>query len=117
MNIDQLMPSLNAVFLARTRREWLKTLVEAGIEQCAPVQDYADLTEDPQVLANDYIVEVEDEKGTSIKVPGIMVQLSNTPGKVSGVAPELGQHTEEVLMEICGYTWEDLARLREAGVY
>jgi crotonobetainyl-CoA:carnitine CoA-transferase CaiB-like acyl-CoA transferase len=43
--------------------------------------------------------------------------LSKTPGKVERLAPELGQHTEEVLMEVLGYTWDDLAKLREAGVY
>ena len=111
------MPRLKEIFLTRTRSEWIKTFHEAGMEQCGPVQDYEDLTTDPQVLANDYIVEVEDANGEKIKVPGIMVKLSKTPGKVRFLAPELGQHTEEVLIEVGGYTWDDLARLREAGVY
>jgi crotonobetainyl-CoA:carnitine CoA-transferase CaiB-like acyl-CoA transferase len=69
------------------------------------------------VIANDYIVEIEDPIHGRVKVPGIPVQLSETPGKVERLAPELGQHTEEVLMELCGYTWDDLAKLREEEVY
>jgi crotonobetainyl-CoA:carnitine CoA-transferase CaiB-like acyl-CoA transferase len=62
-------------------------------------------------------VEIDDPIHGKVKVPGIPVKLSKTPGKVERLAPELGQHTEEVLMEVLGYTWDDLAKLREAGVY
>jgi formyl-CoA transferase len=42
------------------------------------------------------------------------VQLSETPGRVQGPAPELGQHTEEVLLEL-GYDWDKIIALKEAG--
>ena len=83
----------------------------------SPVNDYSDLERDPQVIANDYIVEVNDPIRGRVKVPGIPVKLSKTPGNIERLAPELGQHTEEVLLDVCGYTWDDLAELREAGVY
>jgi len=115
-NIDELRPKLKEVSHTRTRDEWLKAFDEAGVP-VSPVNDYADVANDPQVIANEYIVEVEDPVMGRVKMPGIPVQLSETPGKVDRLAPELGQHTEEVLMEICGYTWDDMAQLREAGVY
>ena len=115
-NFDELKPRLLEIVSSKPRDEWLKKLDEAGIP-CAPVYNYAELEVDPQVLANDYVVEIDDPIHGRVKVPGIPVQLSETPGKVEKLAPELGQNTEEVLMEVCGYTWDDLAALRDAGVY
>jgi CoA:oxalate CoA-transferase len=111
-----LKPRLLEIIRSKPRDEWLKKLDEAEIP-AAPVNDFADLAVDPQVIANDYVVEIDDPIHGKVKVPGIPVRLSETPGKVERLAPELGQHTEEVLMEICGYTWDDLAKLREEGVY
>jgi hypothetical protein len=45
------------------------------------------------------------------------VGLTETLAEVNNLAPELGQHTEEVLMEILGYSWEQLAALRDAEAY
>ena len=115
-NFDELKPRLFEITRSKPRSYWLERLEKAGIP-AAPVNDYADLTEDPQVIANDYVVEIEDPIHGKVKVPGVPVKLSKTPGKVEKLAPELGQHTEEVLMKILGYSWDDLAKLREAGVY
>ncbi len=51
-----------------------------------------------------------------VKVRGIPIQLSKTPGEVKCEAPEFGQHTEEVLIEIGGYNWEEIAKLREEEI-
>ncbi len=115
-NFDELKPRLFEITRSKPRSYWLQRLDKAGIP-CAPVNDYSDVENDPQVIANEYVVEIEDAIHGKVKVPGIPVKLSKTPGKVEKLAPELGQHTEEVLMEILGYTWDDLAKLREAGVY
>jgi CoA:oxalate CoA-transferase len=115
-NFDELKPRLFEITRSKPRSYWLERLEQAGIP-CAPVNDYSDVDADPQVIANEYIVEIEDPIHGKVKVPGIPVKLSKTPGKVEKLAPELGQHTEEVLMEVLGYTWDDLAKLREAGVY
>lgn len=116
-NIDKIMPILKGIFKKRNRPEWLKVLHDNNLEQVSAVQDYEDVSKDPQMIMNDYIVEVDDDIMGKVKVPGIPVELSETPGKIRKMAPELGQHTEEVLMNILGYTWEDLAKLRELGVY
>ncbi len=115
-NFDELKPRLFEITRSKPRSYWLERLDKAGIP-CAPVNDYSDVENDPQVIANEYVVEIDDAIHGKVKVPGIPVKLSKTPGKVEKLAPELGQHTEEVLMEILGYTWDDLAKLREAGVY
>jgi CoA:oxalate CoA-transferase len=115
-NFDELKPKLFEITRSKPRSYWLERLEQAGIP-AAPVNDYADVAADPQVIANEYVVEIDDPIHGKVKVPGIPVQLSKTPGKVEKLAPELGQHTEEVLMEILGYTWDDLAKLREEGVY
>lgn len=115
-NFDELKPKLYEITRSKPRSYWLERLEQAGIP-AAPVNDYSEVEKDPQVIANGYVVEINDPVHGKVKVPGIPVQLSKTPGKVERLAPELGQHTEEVLMEVLGYTWDDLAKLREEGVY
>ena len=115
-NFDELKPRLLEIIRSKSRDEWLKALDDAGLP-AAPVNDFSEVAVDPQVIANEYVVEIDDPIHGKIRVPGIPVKLSETPGKVERLAPELGQHTEEVLMELCGYSWDDLAKLREAEVY
>jgi len=115
-HFDEIIPRLKEIIRTKPREEWLKLLDEEGVP-AAPVNDYSDIVKDPQVIANEYIVEIDDPIHGKLTLPGIPVKLSETPGKVERLGPELGQHTEEVLMELCGYTWDDLAKLREEGVY
>ena len=115
-NFDEILPRVKDIFSKKTRDEWLKLLEEEGLP-VAPVNDFSDVAKDPQVLANDYIVEIEDPSHGKLKLPGIPVRLSETPGRVERLGPEIGQHTEEVLIDVCGYTWDDLTEMREAGVY
>ena len=75
------------------------------------MQGYQELADDEQVIANEYITDADDPRLGGMRVPGLTVQLSESPGEVRP-APELGQHTEEVL-ESLGYTWEEIRRLRE----
>jgi crotonobetainyl-CoA:carnitine CoA-transferase CaiB-like acyl-CoA transferase len=115
-NLDEIMGITKEIFLTKTRDEWWQLFKAVPIPS-APVNDMEDLTKDPQVIANEYITEVEDPTFGKMRVAGIPVKLLKTPGKVKTLAPELGQHTEEVLMEICGYTWDDIGKLRDEGVY
>jgi crotonobetainyl-CoA:carnitine CoA-transferase CaiB-like acyl-CoA transferase len=94
----------------------VKALKGAGDVICTPVQSINDLTNDPQVLANDYIVECHHDVLGPVKVVGLPIRLSETPGEINCTAPELGQHTEEILLDVGGYTWEEIARLREEEV-
>ncbi len=75
----------------------------------------ADIVADPQYLAREMIRQVMLPDGTALKLPGVVPKLSATPGAMEWVGPRLGEHTDEVLRGI-GYSDEDIARLRAAGV-
>ena len=111
-NIDQLYPLLDDKFLAKTTAEWIAVL-ESHDMICAPVQDYEALISDPQALANEYVLTVDHPTNGPTQVVGFPWKFSETPAQVAPAAPELGQHTEEILLDI-GYTWEQIAALREA---
>ena len=111
---QELIAILDEAFAQRPAAEWVRMLNERGIFSCR-VQDYAEIAEDPQVLANGYIVEVERPGGDSVRMVATPVQLSKTPVRIRCLAPELGQHTEEVLLE-SGRTWEEIDALRREGV-
>ena len=79
----------------------------------APLQEYRDILENEQALANGYITEMEHPEIGKIKVVGNPVRLSDTPLAPVSPPPELGQHSEEVLLE-AGFSWEEIADLRKA---
>ncbi|MDY6916988.1 MAG: CoA transferase [Chloroflexota bacterium] len=113
-NKADLIEVLDAIFLTRTYSEWIEHL-EKHQFPWAPVRYFTELTSDQQVLDNDYLVPVNDPVAGEVKVVGVNVDLSRSPGRIEGKAPELGQHTEEVLLEL-GYTWEDIASMKEQNV-
>jgi len=115
-NTAEIIAIMDDIFITRTAGEWMKVLKDTGDIICTPLQTLRDLPDDPQVIANDYIIDYDHETLGKVKVRGIPVELSETPGKVIAEAPEFGQHTEEVLIEMGGYTWEDIAALREKEV-
>ena len=110
---QELMAILDEVFAKRPADEWVDALNERGV-YCARVQDYAEIAKDPQALANGYIVEVERPGAEPVRMVATPVQMSKTPGRIRSLAPELGQHTEEVLLE-AGYGWEEIEALAREG--
>jgi crotonobetainyl-CoA:carnitine CoA-transferase CaiB-like acyl-CoA transferase len=76
-----------------------------------PVNDYDDVFADPQVIHNGMVVDVEHHTGP-LRVTGVPVHLSDTPGSVRLPPPGLGEHTEQILDEL-GFSAEFVARLRE----
>jgi CoA:oxalate CoA-transferase len=115
-NAAELIALLDKLFLSKTASAWVKTLKDAGDIICTPVQSINDLPTDPQVIANNYILDADHDVFGPVKVLGLPVQLSKTPGAVKCEAPAFGQHTEEVLMDLGGYTWEEIAVLKEKEV-
>ncbi|MEX0786853.1 MAG: CoA transferase [Dehalococcoidia bacterium] len=112
-NADALIAILDDVFAQRPAAEWVRLLCERGIFSTM-VQDYEQIACDPQVLANDYIVDVPRPDGEPVRMVATPVQLSKTPAHIRGLAPEHGQHTEEILVE-AGYSWDDIEALRNEG--
>ena len=107
---------LDAAFATKTRDEWMRILREDnGDFIFTVVNSVDDLKTDPQMTANDYIVDVDHPTGRT-QMLGVPIGLSETPGSIREVAPELGQHTEQILTETLGYTWERVGELRDKGV-
>jgi len=113
-NARPLIKTLDRTFATKPRAEWIEILKAHGL-LCTPVQSYADVAEDPQVIANDYLAEIEHPTFGTLREVGVPVKLSETPGAVRSRAPEFGQHTEEILLEH-GCTWDQIASFRDKGV-
>ena len=109
----ELVGILDAEFATRSGAELLARFAEAGIP-CSPVNSYADIAHDSQVLANGYVVELDHPQLGTIREVGMPISFSRTPGAPRHCAPELGQDTEAVLLE-CGLDWDEITALREKG--
>ncbi len=115
-NAVGLIRLLDARLATKTRDEWIDQFQTSNVDLIyAPVQTIPEVLEDPQVLANDYVVDLQHPNFGTVKVPGIPHKFSETPAGSREAAPELGQHTEEILLEI-GHTWEDIVGLKDGGV-
>ena len=71
---------------------------------------------DPQIIENDYIVDFDHPELGKIRIPGFPVRLSRAEVNNNFIAPRLGEHTDSVLKKICGYTDENIGRLRKDKV-
>jgi crotonobetainyl-CoA:carnitine CoA-transferase CaiB-like acyl-CoA transferase len=114
---EELIDILDRTIGSRPRDEWIRHFDEQRAPfSYAPVNDYADVISDPQVLANDYVIEFDHPAAGPVKLAGHPVRFSETPAAIQREAPEFGQHTEEVLTELLGLSWDEIAALRGGGV-
>ena len=105
---------LDELFATGPRDKWVALLRKADIVS-APINTLLEASNDPDVLANGYVTEVEYPKhGKKLKVHGSPWQFSETPAKL-GIAPELGEHNEEVLSEL-GYSAAEIKDLKARKV-
>lgn len=107
----ELVAILDTIFIKKPREYWLSQLAIKEIP-CAPINDYNDLKTDCQVVANQYITQVEHPGAGTISAVGLPIKLSETPGEIQSTAPEFGQHTEILLLEE-GLSWEEINELKE----
>jgi len=103
---------LDEVFAAHPMAHWVDALDRAGM-WWAPVQTVSEMIDDPQARASGAFVPTQIAEGTAEMVAS-PADFAGTPGPPPTMAPEFGQHTEEILLEL-GYDWERIAALREAG--
>jgi crotonobetainyl-CoA:carnitine CoA-transferase CaiB-like acyl-CoA transferase len=83
----------------------------AGVP-CAPVYDVGDLVAHPQLLAREMVRRLPHAKLGEVLVPGVVVKMSDTPGSVRRLGPEIGEHNAEVYGALLGLDAAELARLR-----
>jgi len=107
---------LDALFATRPLAEWMTLLRAGGDFIFCQVNAVDDLPADPQVTANDYVVDYDHPRFGATKVIGLPVRLSETPGSIRLPAPEFGEHTEQILTEVLGYSWERVAELKDREV-
>ena len=115
MNSAALIAILDEVFAARTSAEWAAALDAGGDFIYGMVNAVNDLPNDPQVRANGLISTVKHSTGET-EMLNLPLGLSATPSRIAGPAPEFGQHTEQVLVDELGFSWDQIGELRAKSV-
>ena len=114
-NHESLFPILAEIMCRRTTDEWVEALEAIGVP-CGPVNTVDKVANDPQVLARDMIAEVEHNTTGTVQIPGIPIKLSETPGQIDAPAPNLGEHTSEILTGLLGLEAEEVNQLKQNGI-
>jgi crotonobetainyl-CoA:carnitine CoA-transferase CaiB-like acyl-CoA transferase len=113
-NRDELVAILSTAFAERTTAEWLGMLARAGVPS-APVNDVEAALDDEQVTARGGVVAVEHPRLGTVRHVASPLRLG-AEGPLER-APDRGEHTTEVLVDVCGYSTEEVHGLRVAGVF
>jgi crotonobetainyl-CoA:carnitine CoA-transferase CaiB-like acyl-CoA transferase len=113
-NVESLTKIINDWLSCLTMGEALKILEDSAVPS-APVKSIDELVNDPHLIARNMVAEVVHPVAGKTKIPGVPTKLEDSPDSIERPAPVLGQHTEEVLMEI-GYSKEQVQGLREQGI-
>ncbi len=112
-NCAELVGMLDSIFSSRTLAEWGERFDRAGMWWTA-VQTIEEVIADPQADAAGAFVQVPLPDGESARMVASPVDFSETRWEPRATSPELGQHTEEILLEL-GYDWDAIAALKEEG--
>ena len=75
----------------------------------------SEILEDEQAIINNFYTDTDHPVTGKARLLNSPVQFSETPARVKSVAPPVGAHTEEVLLEL-GYSWDEMARFKELGI-
>ncbi|MGH7805462.1 MAG: CoA transferase, partial [Candidatus Binatia bacterium] len=110
----ELIALFDEIFATKTRDEWA-AIFDANDFIWAPVVAIKDVVDDPQARALGAFEAIEHRSGQTIELVRSPIEFSETPPSIRRGAPELGEHTEEILLEL-GYSWEDIGALRERKV-
>ena len=98
-------------FRKKTRSEWLELLSQANLPH-SPANTIKEICEDPHIAYRNMLVEIDQPGVGKMKIVGSPIRLSETPGEVYAPAPLLGQHSEEILERLLGYSRPDIEALK-----
>ena len=109
------LEELVALFKSKTFDEWVAFAAEKDL-MLEPVLTFSEAFSHPQIKAREMVIEVNDPRTGPQRQLGFPIKFSETPGEIRNFAPELGEHTEEVLVRELEYSREEIARLRKEKV-
>ena len=112
--IESLSEEMKAILLTKTGEEWLSILDAAGVP-AGPVRFIQELTNDEQVIANEMVVEVNHSLAGKVRMAGPMIQMSETPLAVQSASPALGEHTNEIMLNL-GYSEDEITDLKSRNI-
>lgn len=110
---EELLGLITDTLARQPAQHWISRLDAAGVP-CTRVNRIDQVVEEEQVVAREMIREIDVPHLGRIKVAGLPIKLSETPGRIERHPPHLGEHTEEVLRAL-GYGAEQMASLAESG--
>ncbi|MDR9792248.1 CoA transferase [Aeribacillus pallidus] len=113
-NRDELISILEEIFKRKTRDEWVDMLESAKIP-CGPVNKLSDILNDAHIKEREMVVEMEHPSLGILKMLGVPVKLSRTPGRIKTVPPAQGEHSETVLKQM-GYSKEEIETFIKEGI-
>ncbi|MCD6487147.1 MAG: CoA transferase [Syntrophobacterales bacterium] len=114
-NKTELIPVLDVEMAKKTRQEWSAIFDTAALPY-SPINNMREICEDPHIKYRGMLVEIDQPRAGRMKIAGSPIHLSETPGKVYAPAPLLGEHSEEVLKDILGYSQEETDKLKKKGI-
>jgi crotonobetainyl-CoA:carnitine CoA-transferase CaiB-like acyl-CoA transferase len=110
VHYNELRPLLAERLSTRSRQEWVRDLKAAGVP-CGSVREIAEVLTDPQLDARGMVETIDHATAGAIRLLGVPIKLSATPGSVRAAPPALGQHTDRILEE-CGLSHAEIEALR-----
>jgi len=114
-NIKALAGVIQEEMNKKTTAKWIDIFKKAELPY-SPINNMKKICEDPIIKHRNMLVEVEQPIAGKVKIAGSPIHLSETPGKIYAHAPLLGEHTEEILREILGYSRQEIDSLMAQGV-
>lgn len=113
-NSEALNATVAERFLQQTTAAWILQLEPKGI-LCAQIMSLVEASEDPQVVANGMVLDIDHPTAGPITLQGTPIRMSETPSRIRQLPPNLGVHGADILGEL-GYSDEDIASIQEDGV-
>ncbi|MFW6120139.1 MAG: CaiB/BaiF CoA transferase family protein [Petrotogales bacterium] len=113
-NIEALTELISEQLKQKTSEEWLE-IFEVNNIPSGKINNVEEMMNDPQVIAREMLVDVIQKSGP-VKMPGVPIKFSRTPAEISGPAPELGEHNEEIFSTFLDLNKDEINKLKDENI-